>query len=272
MGPRPTFAFQRAYRSRPPSPAAKIPGALTQPAGAGRSTLDVTILRQPTGSTCGPACLYAIYEFWGRPVPLDRLVREVRALEWGGTLGVILACHALRQGYRAALYSYNLQIFDPTWHGLPPATLATRLAAQRPFKEDPRLHLATDAYREYFELGGELRFDDLSEELVAGFLAAGRPVIAGLSATYLYSSKREREMDGAEDDLRGEPVGHFVVLCGHDRAQRKFRVADPLQPNPLAVSGAYAVSVDRLIGAIFLGILTYDANLIVIEPKPEATP
>jgi hypothetical protein len=29
----------------------------------------------------------------------------------------------------------------------------------------------------------------------------------------------------------------------------------------------YAVRVQRLIGAILLGIMTYDANLLVIEPR-----
>ena len=45
---------------------------------------------------------------------------------------------------------------------------------------------------------------------------------------------------------------------------------DPLEGNPLVRSRYYAVKVQRLIGAILLGIMTYDANLLVIEPRPAA--
>jgi hypothetical protein len=44
-------------------------------------------------------------------------------------------------------------------------------------------------------------------------------------------------------------------------------VADPLQDNPLYGEHYYEVGVDRLVGAILLGILTYDANLLVIAPR-----
>ena len=31
------------------------------------------------------------------------------------TLAVLLGCHALRRGYEATIYTFNLQVFDPTW-------------------------------------------------------------------------------------------------------------------------------------------------------------
>jgi hypothetical protein len=43
-------------------------------------------------------------------------------------------------------------------------------------------------------------------------------------------------------------------------------VADPDQGNPGFERNHYAVSMDRLIGAILLGVLTYDANVLVLEP------
>jgi hypothetical protein len=71
----------------------------------------------------------------------------------------------------------------------------------------------------------------------------------------------------ADDDVRGEPVGHFVVLTGHRRNAREILIADPHHANPLARTRYYAVQVQRLIGAILLGVMTYDANLLVIEPQ-----
>jgi hypothetical protein len=43
-------------------------------------------------------------------------------------------------------------------------------------------------------------------------------------------------------------------------------VADPLNDNPGFGSHYYAVDVERLISAIMLGVVTYDANLLMIQP------
>jgi hypothetical protein len=89
--------------------------------------------------------------------------------------------------------------------------------------------------------------------------------MTGLSATYLYGSAREWGEDDADDDIRGEPVGHFVVLAGYRPETREVIVCDPTHPNPRG-SQVYAIHIDRVIGAILLGALTYDANLLVIRP------
>jgi hypothetical protein len=41
-----------------------------------------------------------------------------------------------------------------------------------------------------------------------------------LSATYLYQTKRE--FDNEYDDIRGNPVGHFVVICGYYARSDRF--------------------------------------------------
>jgi hypothetical protein len=70
------------------------------------------------------------------------------------------------------------------------------------------------------------------------------------------------------DDIRGLPAGHFVVLCGYDRQLKRVRIADPYLANPLAPKQHYyEIPVDRVMCAILLGILTYDANLLVLESK-----
>jgi hypothetical protein len=94
-------------------------------------------------------------------------------------------------------------------------------------------------------------------------------VLTGLSATYLYKSKREYEGSTGEsiyDDLRGKPMGHFVVLCGMEK--KTVLVADPYQDNPYSNDLYYHVPVGRLINAIMLGIVTYDANLLIISKEP----
>ncbi|HEY9182088.1 MAG TPA: C39 family peptidase, partial [Gammaproteobacteria bacterium] len=130
-----------------------------------------------------------------------------------------------------------------------------------------RLQAATLGYDEFLRLGGQLKLRDLEPSLLRKFLKRGIPVITGLSATYLYRAVRDIPETNADDDIRGEPVGHFVVLTGYRRDTREILIADPLETNPLVDSRYYAVRVQRLIGAVLLGIMTYDANLLVIEPK-----
>jgi len=225
---------------------------------------------QPDNSTCGPTCLHAIYRYYNDPVPLERLTAEVSNIPEGGTIEVYLACHALRRGYRTTIYPYNLQIFDPTWSDIPSAKIAAKLRRQLENKKDiPGFELVTNAYLQYLDLGGRLRFEVMTAALIRRYLKRSIPILTGLSATYLYNSAREYA-DGPDliyDDVRGESVGHFVVLTGYDSKNRSVSVADPLRTNPVADSRYYSVSIYRLVCAIMLGILTYDGNLLVIQKR-----
>jgi len=230
--------------------------------------LPFEIFPQPNDTACGPTCLHALYRYYGDEVPLEVLVGEVPATEKGGTFAVVLACHALRRGYRATIYTYNLQLFDPTWFVPPGADLRSKLAEQLRRKQpaDERLATSTHAYFEFLDLGGVVRFEDLTARLIRKYLTRGQPILTGLSATYLYRDSRERGRENVPDDVGGEPQGHFVVLCGYDRRRREVLVADPLHPNPLSVTHIYAVGIERVLGAILLGVVTYDANLLILEP------
>lgn len=225
--------------------------------------LELEILPQPDDTSCGPTCLHAVYRYWRDEVPLANLIDEIAPLPGGGTLAVSLACHALRRGYRAEIFTYNLQLFDPTWFETG-VDLADRLTAQRKHKRGRRFALSTDAYLEYLALGGKVRFEELRPALIRRFLNRNVPLLTGLSATYLYGCAREH--DDEYDDVRGEPVGHFVVLSGYDRKKREVTVSDPSHDNPLFRTHRYSVGINRLIAAIALGVVTYDANLLVLTP------
>jgi len=222
------------------------------------------VLPQPDNTTCGPTCLHAVYRYWDYELPLQEVINTVEPLPEGGTLAVRLAIHALRRGFRAEIFTYNLQIFDPTWFAAP-ADLAQRLIEQRAHKSSEKLALATENYLEFLRLGGSLRYENLDAKLLRRFLRRGIPVLTGLSATYLYDCAREFNDD--YDDVRGAPSGHFVVLSGYDPSTREVSVSDPLHDNPRFGSQYYRVAMGRLTASILLGILTYDANLLVITPK-----
>ena len=248
-------------------PIPAIRGCDSQPDMETRLSLD--ILPQPDELTCGPTCLQAVYRYYGDDISLDQVIAEVPMLESGGTLGVWLACHALRRGYRATTYTFKLQIFDPSWFQPGAPDIVERLEAQLQVKSDPRLHTATHAYLEYFRLGGKLKLADLTPALIRRYLKRQQPIITGLSATFLYRSPREFGDNCDYDDVRGEPSGHFVVLCGYDRQTRETLIADPLRINPLGTGQQYRSPINRVINSVLLGVLTYDGNLIILEPPKD---
>ena len=228
--------------------------------------LPITMLSQPDDTTCGPTALHAVLDYYGFSIPLDQVIRETGRLKDGGTLAVFLGTYALKKGLSARLYNYNLRVFDPSWDGLDSPSLIKKLKSQVPFKQSKKLKYAIDAYVEFLELGGVIRFDDLSPKLIRDPLSRGVPVLTGLSATYLYSSKREytnTHNRSVYDDLRGEPMGHFVVLGGITHSE--IFVFDPYKDNPISQTKSYHVKIQKLINSILLGSLTYDANLLVLE-------
>ncbi len=224
---------------------------------------------QPDDTTCGPTCLHAVYRYHGDDVSLDEVIASTGKLADGGTLAVLLAQHALERGYRATIYTYNLQVFDPTWFASPGVDLSERLKRQLEVKKARKLRAATRAYLRFVELGGKLAFEDLTDDLLRRYLDRSVPILTGLSATFLYRSAREFGPDDEPDDIRGLPVGHFVILSGYDRSRRRVRISDPFHPNPVSETQHYEVDIDRVIGAIFLGTLTYDGNLLVLERERE---
>jgi hypothetical protein len=227
--------------------------------------LPLRLLQQPTETTCGPTCLHGVYTYWGETAPLESVITRTRKLDSGGTFAVFLGCDALRRGYQAVICTYTLLVFDPTWFR-PGVDIAERLLRQRDAKDNARLRHATEGYLEFLRLGGRLHFTDLSPRLLRGLLRHGLPVLTGLSSTFLYRAAREFGPQDLPDDVRGAPSGHFVVLAGYNRPDHSVLVADPYGPNPYAPSREYWIRIDRVINSVLLGIVTHDANLLIIFP------
>lgn len=230
--------------------------------------LGFDIQAQPDETTCGPTCLHALYNYYGDNIPLGDVIKEVKRLKLGGTLAVMLGHHALQRGYKAHIYTYNLNVFDPTWFKNSSKKMIQHLQAQMEFKHKRRkLLAASEAYIKFLEAGGELRNSELDESLIKDYMKQSVPLLTGLSATYLYGTAREIPQFDIYDSIKGEPSGHFVVITGYDEDKSTAYIADPMEPNPLGKGQVYTVSARRLINSILLGIVTYDANLLVIEPK-----
>lgn len=238
--------------------------------------IDIDIQTQPDDETCGPTSLHGIYSFYNDPITLETVISEVERSHSGGTLAPMLGKHALQRGYEANIFAFNLDVFDPSWfhpRKLSSERLIKKLNDQLLYKSSARVIESSIAYQEFIGLGGEVHFRDLTVGLLKHYFDHRIPILTGLSATYLYQSAREIESStgiAVYDDLKGGPCGHFVILCGYDEKRRHIVVADPHRENPLSHNNYYKVNVSRLINSIMLGVLTHDANLLVIEPKEKS--
>lgn len=231
-------------------------------------TKKLKILDQPDLTTCGPTSLHAVYNFWGDDISLSEVISGIRQFEeGGGTLAVILGMHALERGYKVHIYSYNVNIFDPTWFKFSNDDLIEKLNQRIEFKKhDKKDLIALKSYRKFLQLGGKILFEDLNDELIHKYLYQGIPILTGLSSTWLYRTMRENPITMVDTDVEGEPSGHFVVLYGEVKGGI-VHVADPYKHNPISKSNYYKVDIDRLMNSILLGISTYDGNLLIIQKR-----
>ncbi len=239
--------------------------------GLERLELDVPRFPQPDDVTCGPTCLLQVMRFYGDDVAFERLVELTSRNPDGGTLAVYLALTALRLGYRARITSFNLRVFDPTWAKLDRRALRAKLLARARAVTKPKLRAICRGYAAFLRGGGEVRLDcEPSTELIVAALRQGRPLLCGLNATFLYRQPRERPEDDVEDDVAGHPVGHFLVVCGYEEGGRRLVVRDPGTHVPHSPDGRYVVRADRLLHAVLLGIVSYDAVLLELWPEASA--
>ena len=225
------------------------------------------ILPQPDDTSCGPTCLHALYRYYGDEIPLNQVIGQVQTVDGGGTLAVMLGNHALARGYRAQIYTFNLMVFDPTWFQ-PGVDIKSRLIQRAKSTTSRKQRMAIEQYVRFIEHGGKILLEDLSRSLLRHHLKRGSPIITGLNSTYLYRTMRVVG-DSTDDDIRGDVVGHFVVLFEYDQNSHRVTVADPYAKNPYSGNHYYEAEMDRLVSAILLGVMTYDANLLIIEPAKE---
>lgn len=236
--------------------------------------IDFKMNAQPDDESCGPTCLHAIYKHYNLDITYEEVVSEVERSISGGTLAPLLGKHALRLGFKVTLYVNNLQLYDPSWFNQDGTSnsdfLREKLMQQMRIKRNRFLAKGTHSALDFLNLGGAIRFRNLTIELLKEYFDRSIPILTGLSSTFLYNSCREfftKEGKSISDDVRGHPCGHFVVLCGYNKKEQLVVVADPFKENPVSGDHYYSVSSQRLINAIMLGVVTLDGNLLMIEPK-----
>ncbi|ETO93918.1 C39 family peptidase [Legionella oakridgensis] len=132
-----------------------------------------------------------------------------------------------------------------------------------------KMHLTTQAYLQFLDLGGRIHFSEMNFDLIRQQVDQNTPLISGLSATYLYQTMRDytnKEDRVVYDEWLGAPSGHFVVIRGYEANPNTLHIADPYSPHPLSREHYYSISFSHWLHAFLLGIMTYDAELLVIKP------
>lgn len=233
------------------------------------ANLKLSMVKQPTYTTCGPTSLYAVYSYLGDTISLEKVIKEIEQFEeGGGTIAVHLANHALERGYKVSLYSFNLTIFDPSWFKLSRQEIIQKLKLRLEQKKlSAKAQKIYPVYIKFFELGGEVLFEELSRDLIFRHLRENIPIITSLSCTWLYKDPRENPITNVEDDILGDPVGHFVVL--HGIKGNRVYVADPFEQNPIGETLYYDIEYHTLINSILLGVTSFDGNLLVLRKKDD---
>jgi len=232
------------------------------------SKLKFKISPQPNETTCGPSCLYSIYRFLGDHISLNKVIEEIYQFEeGGGTLGVILGNHALLRDFKATLYTINLKVMDPTWADLPMPSIKKKLEYRLLHRQLKKERMALEQYIKFLDLGGSIRIREMTSRLISNYLSKGTPILCGLSSTWLYQTKRELPDKNIEDDVLGEPEGHFVVLYGYNAKTKMVNIGDPYYGNPFSNKLYYKAHIRKVLTAIYLGVLTFDGNILVLEKK-----
>lgn len=235
--------------------------------------INLKIRSQPDDSTCGPTCLHAVYRYYNDDITLQEVIDGVKKNINGGTLAPLLGLHALQRGYDCTIHPYNIYIFDPSWfypEAISSEELIAKLELQHPMLEDKPLIECSLAHIAYLKNGGKIAMVDMNSDLIDGYIKEQVPILTGVSATWLYQCQREIESSSGEmlyDDVKGYPTGHFVVLHGFDKKNRSVIVADPLKQNPAYEDKYYRIPMNHLVTSMMLGVLTNDANILVIRQK-----
>ncbi len=228
-----------------------------------KKILSISIERQPNDVSCGATCLYSIYHYYEDDITLEELLKEVKHVDNGGTLALLLGINALKRGYKALLITYNVDFFDPSWFVSPGVNIVSKLRLQKRWRHELIIQQYTPWYLDYIKDGGSITSEPFTEELVKKCIDHGDPLLIGVNVSYLYGESRI--FRDRYNDIRGMSEGHFVIICGYDTLKGTLLIADPWQTNPFSLKSTYWVKFNHLITSMMLGVLTHDANVLVIS-------
>ena len=192
------------------------------------------MIAQPDDATCGPTSLHAVYRYFGQELDLASVIDAVAYLEGGGTLAAYLGLDVLASRVRGLHLLLRPSPVRPylggTGYALSHRQATTAAFLQKEGSSSGRPRKPTSAF---CNTGASCGLPTSRSTCSAPISTGKLPVLAGLSATYLYRTMREYAIapnQTAYHDLQGEPAGHFVVLYGFSGWRHSRRRPLPGQP------------------------------------------
>lgn len=228
----------------------------------------LNILPQINHQLSGAETLRGIYAYYGEDISMDDLVVSTTRFSNRRLRPLALAIDALERGYAVTVHCCDTRIFDLSWMGLVSSELKEKLEYHKSKADSVHLTQTFDAYIQILEKGGTIDLSEINRAVIRKAVELKAPIIAAVSATHLFHSKREY-LDSKDrpvlDDAKGKTAGHLVAVTAW--VGKEITLHDPYLANPITGKAKYKVYISRLMRSILLGVLSYDAQMVVITKK-----
>jgi len=201
-------------------------------------------------NTCGPSSLQQILAYYGIEMDLKKIMRNVKIYKGGFAFMSDLATYVKKLGFDSKIICYDASIVDPTWSELSKRKIIQKLVKRFKFEKNGIKKLI-----KFLKVNGKLEIRIPTKELILSYLKKKVPPIICLSSTILRG--KSRRYKGKYDDIKGNPIGHFLVISGYDNGY--FIVTDPSRIS----KGIYKVKEDKLLFSWFF----WGGWLLIIKPK-----
>ena len=206
--------------------------------------LSVPQFNQTKPYSCIPACLQAVFRYYGESITQEEIMEISENPELGIAL-VEAGIFSLEHNYKPLIVTNNIDIFDPTWCRLDSSKLKLNLKKRAEFVDDLSRFMI-DKYIHFLNLGGEINFETISPILIKKYLSTSTPIIIELASTFLYKLAKSSHPGGFDDAVRGQIEGHGVVVAGFNK-QDEFLIIDSNSKKGPSKTGVYWVNSAELI-------------------------
>lgn len=190
---------------------------------------DIPIIYQDVDE-CGVACFKMCLAHFNVSYDHATLLNEIsngslKGGDWYFRIGLA----ALKRGLNPTIITRSIRLIDPTWYGYSQTEitykLEQRLIYLETLGEDKKWEVEEHIQAiNYIKMGGLLEFKSLSPKVVIENLETGALVIAPINAN-LAIPNLQRRLSSAPDDIKGEKIGHVVLVKGY--TDTSFIVNDP---------------------------------------------
>ena len=187
---------------------------------------------------CCIVCLQMVMEYFGKKVPLEELVKQIKVYKNIGTWLADEGKVALRYGFKTFFCYHNSYILDKDTENLSERNVAELKRYLKKFKRNKCKQpvFKTREIRkdiEYIQLGGKFSTKIPNLDLIDSFLKKKVPIIVTLNSNSLDSNPDKR-------------FGHCVVVIGKEGSN--YIINDPRLEHPKP----YKLNKDKLLYAWYL--------------------